>query len=75
MKPIQELYLAHALRHPFAQRPDVRRRAMYLPVCGKCEAVAFRTGRTSDGWFIAKCPICGWEGVVTRTVKQHVREV
>ena len=72
---IYDKYLAHALQHPFAQRPDVRRRVMHLPVCGKCERVAFRVGRTPDGRFLAHCPVCGWKGVATRTLKQHVREV
>ena len=63
-------YLEHAMQHPMTRRPDVQDRVLNLPVCPRCERVAFRH---RSG---IKCPMCHYEGKdLGRTVRLHAREV
>lgn len=64
-------YLKHALQHPMAQRADVARRVFNMPICPKCERLAFRHKSKNN----VKCPVCGYEGPPGPQFGQHMRTV
>ena len=89
-KGIQQKYLKHAFKDPATRRPDVRVRAMDLPVCPKCERLTFRDRRLGDpppvwgkdeyGGLVktntfVTCPVCHYHGPPGPPARIHVKEV
>jgi len=89
-RPIEEKYLKHAFKTKYAKRPDVVIKRMDLPVCARCESVAFRDRQPGDpppvfakdefGVTVktntyVTCPVCHYHGPPGPSVRVHVKEV
>jgi predicted RNA-binding Zn-ribbon protein involved in translation (DUF1610 family) len=63
------------LAHQLGSREDVQERVMELPVCPKCERVAFRDTRKNDPVrrFIT-CPNCGYHGPTNLVLAGFLKE-
>jgi uncharacterized Zn finger protein (UPF0148 family) len=76
MSTLEQKYLQHILKSDLISKfPEVRSRVMLLPVCPRCERPALRDTRKGDAErrYIT-CPVCGYHGPFTRTVKCHMQE-
>jgi len=72
---LTEKYLRHALKSDLVNQPSVRNRMMNLPVCPHCERPALRDTRRGDpvrGYIT--CPVCGYHGPTTMSVKCFMQE-
>lgn len=89
-RPVEQKYLKHAFKTKYAQRPDVTVKRMDLPVCARCESVAFRDRQPGDpppvfakddfGVTVktntyVTCPVCHHHGPPGPPVRVHVKEV
>lgn len=71
-----EKYMKHARKSDMiTNNPNIEKRIMQLPVCPRCERPALRDTRKGDPErrFIT-CPICGYHGPFTHSIRTHVEE-
>jgi predicted nucleic-acid-binding Zn-ribbon protein len=80
---LEEKYVKHILKPSTATKlPEIRSRIAGLPVCPRCERPALRDTRKGDprmfdidnpGVRYITCPICGYHGPYTHTIRDHMK--